>query len=155
MFKRILVPVDGSRTSEEGLRTALKLAKTSRASVFVLHVVEENVVLLGGDYTSGAYLDQLVKELKESGKQVLARSKTLARRQGVRTQTVLIEDLGSRRVADLIVQQARKLRADVIILGTHGRRGLRRVVMGSDAEEVVRIAPAPVLLVRPSKRRST
>ena len=153
MNKRILVPVDGSRTSEAGLRTALKLAKASRGSVLVLHVVEENVVLLGGDYTSGTYLDQLFKELKESGKQILARAAALAKRQAVKARTVLLEDLGSRRVADLIVQQARKFHADVIVIGTHGRRGLKRAVMGSDAEEVVRTAPAPVLLVRSPAHR--
>ena len=155
MFKRILIPVDGSRTSELGLKTALKLAKVNGGTVRLLHVVEENLFLLAGDYTSGAYLDRLFKELVQNGKAILARSARLAKRRGVKTQTVLIEDLGGRRVADLIVQQARKWRADVIIIGTHGRRGLQRVVMGSDAEQVVRTAPVPVLLVRSPGRKSS
>lgn len=154
MFKRILVPVDGSRTSELGLKTALKLAKANGGTVRLLHVVEENIFLMAGDYASGEYLDRLFKELVESGRAILARSASLARRHGVKTQTVLVEDLGGRRVADLIVQQARKSRADVIVIGTHGRRGLRRVVMGSDAEEVVRTARVPVLLVRSPAGRS-
>ena len=60
---------------------------------------------------------------------------------------VLAENLAGR-VADVIVRQARRQRADLLVLGTHGRRGLTRMVMGSDAELVVRYAPAPVLLVR-------
>ena len=59
--------------------------------------------------------------------------------------------VGPRRVADIIVQQARKLRADAIVIGTHGRRGISRMVMGSDAEEVVRTSPIPVVLVRGKK----
>ena len=148
MFKRILVPVDGSRTSESGLKTALKLAKANGGTIWLLHVVEENVFLFAGDYTSGVYLDQLFKDLVKLGKDILSRSAAMAKRQGVKTKTVLVEDLGARRVADLIVLQARKCRAEVIVIGTHGRRGLQRVVMGSDAEQVVRTAPVPVLLVR-------
>lgn len=154
MFKRILVPVDGSRTSELGLKTALKLAKANAGTVWLLHVVEESAVLLSGDYATGAYIDQLFRDLVANGKTILSRSASLAKRQGIRTKTVLVEDLGGRRVADLIVQQARKARADVIVIGTHGRRGLRRVVMGSDAEQVVRTAPVPVLLVRSPARSS-
>jgi nucleotide-binding universal stress UspA family protein len=65
---------------------------------------------------------------------------------------VLLETLGHR-VAELIIKQAKKWRADVIVLGTHGRRGLARVLMGSDAEIVVRESPVPVLLVRAPLRR--
>ena len=62
-------------------------------------------------------------------------------------ESVLVESI-TRPVADVIVREARKWKADLIVIGTHGRRGLRRVVMGSDAEQVVRSAPAPVLLIR-------
>ncbi len=55
-------------------------------------------------------------------------------------------------VADVIVREARKWKADLIVIGTHGQRGMRRVVMGSDAEQVVRNAPAPVLLIRAAAR---
>jgi nucleotide-binding universal stress UspA family protein len=65
----------------------------------------------------------------------------------VKVDTLLLETLG-RRVADVIVREAKKWRADVIVLGTHGRSGLSRVVLGSDAELVVRESPVPVLLVR-------
>ena len=69
------------------------------------------------------------------------------RKHGIKVEPVLLETVG-RRVADLIIKQAKKWRADVIVLGTHGRRGLSRLVMGSDAEVVLRETPIPVLLVR-------
>ena len=75
-----------------------------------------------------------------------------AKKQRVKVQPVLIEDIGMA-VSDVIVSQAKKLKADVIVLGTHGRRGVSRLLMGSDAEGVVRAATVPVLLVRaPGKR---
>ena len=79
------------------------------------------------------------------------------RQRRVKVDTVLLETLGHP-VADLIIKQSKKWRADVIVLGTHGRRGLSRLLMGSDAEMVVREAQVPVLLVRspsrPRKRRA-
>src|ERR1700685_3514197 len=66
---------------------------------------------------------------------------------GVKLKPVLVEKFGGL-VADVIISQAKKQRADLIVLGTHGRRGVTRLVMGSDAEGVVRRSPVPVLLVR-------
>ncbi len=73
-----------------------------------------------------------------------------AEKEGIRAKTLLRETLGGP-AADSIVRDARRQRADLIVLGTHGRRGLRRMVLGSDAEAVVRTSPVPVLLVRSAK----
>jgi nucleotide-binding universal stress UspA family protein len=89
----------------------------------------------------------IVEALREAGKKVLARAAAEAKKLGVKAKTVLAENLAGR-VADVIVRQAKRQRSDLIVIGTHGRRGLSRMVMGSDAELVVRYAPAPVLLVR-------
>jgi nucleotide-binding universal stress UspA family protein len=98
-----------------------------------------------------------LKALREEGRKLLAKAETKARQRHLKVDTVLLESFGHR-VADLIVKQAKKWRADVVVLGTHGRRGLSRILMGSDAEMVVREAPVPVLLVRspgvPRKRRT-
>ena len=72
------------------------------------------------------------------------------RKHGLSVDSVMFEIVGGH-AADIIVAQAKKWRADIIVIGTHGRRGLRRLVMGSDAEEVVRTSPVPVLLVRPKR----
>ena len=146
MFKRILVPVDGSGTSERGLAEAIKIAKSQRATVHLLHVVDERVLLqsIGGGVIE---IDRLLASLRDSGHQILAAAQAKARKSQVHSTAILAENVVNS-VAGVIVGQAKKLRADVIVLGTHGRRGIRRIVMGSDAEEVVRTTPVPVLLVR-------
>jgi nucleotide-binding universal stress UspA family protein len=150
MFRRILVPIDGSRASNLGLAEAIKLAKDSDATLCLLHVVDELVVtqhLDGTTYVPASYVEGFMEALRQSGRKLLARAERQMERSGVKWQAVLVETLGHR-VAELIIQQARKWKADLIVIGTHGRRGLSRLVMGSDAEAVVREAPVPVLLVR-------
>jgi len=99
-----------------------------------------------------AYDPGIVDALRAAGKKILARAAAEAKKRGVKAKTVLAENLAGR-VADVIVREAKKQRSDLLVLGTHGRRGLTRMVMGSDAELVVRYAPAPVLLVRGQGRR--
>ena len=145
-YKRILVPVDGSRASQRGLREAIRLARGQKASLQLVHVVDEHTVLVSGAEV-GPYMTNLMLELRKQGQKVLRSAEAQVRRQGLKCTGVLLE-AHDRPAADLIVRQARKSRADLIVIGTHGRRGLRRLIMGSDAEQVVRTAPAPVMLVR-------
>jgi nucleotide-binding universal stress UspA family protein len=153
MFRRILVPLDGSRTSQLGLAKAIKLAKEQRAALCLLHVIDQRAITQNLTGEGGAaVIDQLFDSLRASGKQIVARAEASARRQRVRAKAVMVENI-SRTVADAIIAQARRWRADLILMGTHGRRGLSRLVMGSDAEAVVRAASAPVLLVRAPKAR--
>jgi nucleotide-binding universal stress UspA family protein len=160
MFRRILVPIDGSPTSNRGLDEAIDLARDQKAKICLVHVVDELVVATGADgmaYMPPNYVDDFLKALRGGGEKLLARAEAKVRKRGIEVETVLLQAVG-RRVADLIVKQAKKWGADVIVLGTHGRRGLTRVVMGSDAETVLRETPLPVLLVRsplrPRKRRA-
>lgn len=150
MFKKVLVPIDGSAASREGLERAIALAKNQKARMRLLHVVDEHGVIQGLEPTMnvGELLDGLVAE----GRKVLAAAAATAKKHGVTVDTVLYESLIGR-VADRIVREAAKWRADVIVMGTHGRRGIGRLVMGSDAENVLRQSPVPVLLVRGAKRR--
>jgi nucleotide-binding universal stress UspA family protein len=144
-YRRILVPVDGSPTATKGLREAIRLAKDGRAQLILLHVVNEFYAFANLDgFAPGV---DIVPSLREGGRGILAKAKSLADKEGIQAKTLLRETLGGP-AADTIVKEARKQRADLIVLGTHGRRGLRRVVLGSDAEQVVRSAPVPVLLVR-------
>jgi nucleotide-binding universal stress UspA family protein len=147
-YRKILVAVDGSTASAKGLREALRLAKAEGARLFILHVVDEYPAFATLDgMMAGAPGADLVPALREGGKRVLARAKTTAEKAGVPAKAVLREML-SGPAAYPIVREARKLGADLIVLGTHGRRGVRRLVLGSDAEQVVRTASVPVLLVR-------
>ncbi len=145
-YRKILVAVDGSPTSLKGLREAIRLAKDGGSQLVLLHVVNEFYAFANLD---GPGVD-LVPTLREGGRRTLAKAKALVDKAGVRATTVLRETLGGP-AADTIVREARKQRADLVVLGTHGRRGIRRMVLGSDAEQVVRASPVPVLLVRAAK----
>lgn len=150
MFRRILVPIDGSHASNRGLDQAIKLAADQGAALCILHVIDEFVVtqdLNVAVYAPPSYIDEYLDALRDAGKAMLAKAEAKAGKLGIKSQAVLTKTMGNR-VADIIIDRARKWRADLIVIGTHGRRGLTRLVMGSDAEHVVRYSPVPVLLVR-------
>jgi nucleotide-binding universal stress UspA family protein len=145
MYKKILVAVDGSATSLRGLDEAIRLAKSTGGRLLLVHVVNELVV--GSDYAAAVNYELVMESLRASGAKVLEEATASVRRSEVPCEQKLIETLGSR-VADEIVREARQWPADLIVLGTHGRRGLKRLAMGSDAELVLRLASVPVLMVR-------
>lgn len=145
MYRRILVPVDGSAASLKGLDEALKLAKAMQAQVKLVHVVNELVIDSG--YMPIVDYGTVIAILRESGKKVLAATEAVARERGATVEAEMIEHIGGH-AADVIVQVAKQWSADLIVMGTHGRRGLRRLALGSDAELVLRSSPIPVLMVR-------
>jgi len=146
MYRKIFVPIDGSAASNLGLKEAIKLAKAQGAKLRLFHLVDEYVAVSSMD---GVTLDtgDLLETLRETGRKVIAKAEAQARRSGLKPESLMLESFGGR-AADFIVQQAKKWGADLIVLGTHGRRGVKRLVLGSDAEQVVRTTPVPVLLVR-------
>jgi nucleotide-binding universal stress UspA family protein len=144
-YRNILVAVDGSAAANKGLREAIRLASTEGAQLAIVHVVNEFQVYA---VMEGAPMSaDLHKRLRAQGRRVLERALALAERGAVKA-TGVLREVGGGANADVIVREAKKQGADVIVLGTHGRRGLRRMVLGSDAEQVVRTASVPVLLVR-------
>lgn len=156
MYKRILVAFDGSEPSQRALAEAMKLAKEAHAALHVLHIVDEFLVSSTPDasYMSTAYYADAIQALQASGRQILERATQAAAAEGIAIETTLEETIGSR-VADLIVAKAKEWQADLIVMGTHGRRGLRRIVLGSDAEWVLRSTPIPVLFVRAPEENAT
>ena len=148
MYTQILVPVDGSATSDRGLEEAVKLAKLTGARLRLVHVVDQLVYATGMEGTAAMTAD-LIPLLRESGEKLLKTCKARVEASGVPVDTALLDSLAGR-VCDLVVAEALKWQADLIVLGTHGRSGVGRVFMGSDAEQIVRLAPTPVLLVRAS-----
>src|SRR5579859_3045279 len=145
-YKKILVPVDGSKTSKAGLREAITLAKGQGATLQLVHVVDQHYIALMG-LDSAAGITDMIDSMRRSGQSLLRSAQAAARKAGLQANTVLLETLTGP-AADPIVKQARKSGADLIVLGTHGRRGVRRLLMGSDAEQIVRNSPVPVMLVR-------
>jgi len=145
MYSKILVPVDGSEASTEGLNEAVKLAKIHGSQLCLLHIVNEFV--LDYTYAPGIYGENLFAALRKRGKEVLEAAVTTVQRQGIKPTCVMVEAIGGA-AADLILAQAKEWHANLIVMGTHGRRGFLRLAMGSDAEQVVRASRIPVLLVR-------
>ena len=144
MYKKILIPVDGSAASMLGLIEAIKLAKTYNSQLQLVHVVNELVFVTA---EAPVYMDKLIDTLKEQGRAVLSKAESTVREHALKPESVLLESIGGS-AADRIVEQAKQWKADLIVMGTHGRRGLRRLALGSDAELVVRSSPVPVLLIR-------
>jgi nucleotide-binding universal stress UspA family protein len=151
VFKKILVPVDGSATSEAGLKTAIGMARDSGGSLVVLHVIDEHVLIQTADYIGGNYYEDTIGAMRDAGRKVLTKASGLVEKAGVPYKSVMVETLEGG-VADLVLAQCRKVKAHAIVMGTHGRRGLSRMVLGSDAEGVVRGASVPVILVKAKAR---
>jgi nucleotide-binding universal stress UspA family protein len=149
-YKRILVPVDGSPTSNKGLDEAARLARGSGSRVLLLHVVDDMVAFSSPD---GAGVNVVLDALRASGRSALAEAVERARRARVQAETMLLEK-ATGRVAEAIVEQAKRWRADLIVMGTHGRRGVNRLLLGSSAELVVRNSAIPVLLIPGEAKRA-
>ena len=150
MFKRVLVAVDGSAPAEKALRAALALAKEQRASLRIVFVAE---VLPPPAAAQGTLMD--VDGYREAvlsgGRAIIRKAAERARVAHVRADAAVLESLRHDPAAD-IVGAAKRWRADLIVLGTHGRTGLARLFLGSVAEGVARHATTAVLLVRRGAR---
>jgi nucleotide-binding universal stress UspA family protein len=145
MYQRILVPIDGSAASERALQEAIRLAD-GKALLRLVYVIEEVYQLDAAGY---GFIDYaaLHEEVRKTGERALAQAAEKVQSSGMTAETALLEVLGER-VAGVIDGDALDWKADLIVIGTHGRSGLNRLLLGSVAEDVVRGASVPVLLVR-------
>jgi nucleotide-binding universal stress UspA family protein len=145
MYTRILVPIDGSETSSHALDAALKLAHEHDAELRPIYVVDVPQLMYSGPACDPSLVrDAFVTE----GAQVLTDAAARMQRAGVKgsTLTVEVDPLGDD-IAQRITAAANDFGADLVVMGTHGRRGWRRLVLGSVAERFLRISTRPVLLV--------
>jgi len=145
MYQRILVPIDGSDTAARGLAEAIALARELKATLRLLNLTSDFALMV--EMSSAINFEQYREGLSQFGHRLLAKASEQASAQGVASETSMHELRGGR-VADAIVAEARKSHCDLIVIGTHGRRGVSRAMLGSDAENVMRSSPVPVLLVR-------
>ena len=150
MFDRILVPTDGSKLSALALERALDLARALGSRVVVLHVVPEVVPVLASEVAMHVDLDAAQRDLIRDGDRTLDAAQTLAAARGVPFDRQIRLPQGHH-VGDVIAGVAREVAADLIVMGTHGRSGIGRLVLGSVAERVAHQAEAPVMLVRAPK----
>ena len=146
MYQRILVPVDGSPTSLRGLREALAVARLTQGRIRLIHVIDEMAAAGMGGAFDGFRPDWL-EALRAEGTKLLHEASVLAQAEGVQAETQLHDGVSSR-LAEVVAEEAGQWKADLIVVGTHGRRGIGRFLMGSGAENILRLAPVPVLLVR-------
>ena len=142
-IRQVLYATDFSATSRRALDTTLALAKAQKARLTIVHVLAP-VVLVPEQYLDAIVMDQLQKQARLWSTRQLAKVATQAKKAGVNASVLLREG----DAADQIIRACRKTKSDLIVLGTHGRRGLEKFVLGSVAERVVRGAPCPVVTVR-------
>jgi nucleotide-binding universal stress UspA family protein len=146
MYQRILVPVEATVTSDAGLDEAIRMARLGGATLRLLHLVTE-LPFIGEAALYGSSPTEQSRLAVQGGADLLAACARRVSSAGVDVDTLLIEGSGQR-LADVVSAQAVAWPADLVVLGTHGRHGIARAVLGSEAEQVVRRAAVPVLLVR-------
>jgi nucleotide-binding universal stress UspA family protein len=146
MYKRILVPIDGSPTSNKALTAALQLARDAGGRVRLVHVLDE-LAYLGGYNAYSGYSSDLIRIAQEVGTKILDDAMGIAKAAGVPADPVLLEKFGDH-LGETVADAAKLWNADLIVVGTHGRRGIGRMFLGSGAEQIIRLAPNHVLVVR-------
>ena len=147
MYCRIVVATDGSPTSEQAIEQAARLAKDQQAQLRIVHVIEQSRLAFAAAGPVAVDLEGILDALRKSGQAALERGRAQAEA------AIVGDDAIDDRVAMVLAEEARRWKADLIVLGTHGRRGINHLLMGSVAEAVARVAPAHVLLVRARAER--
>ena len=145
MYKSILVAVDGSTTSDLALKEAIQLAKGIGARLRIVNVVDE----VNFNWAEYPNLTEIWDALVASSRSLLDKAASVVAEAGLQAETRLVElDKLGDRVPEALAREAEAWPADLIVVGTHGRRGLSHVLLGSVAEGIVRVATKPVLLIR-------
>ena len=145
MYKRILVAIDGSETSEHAFDSALQLARDNNAQLQPLYVIDDPLMI----YDTYGYEPTIVRDAcAEEGRRIVADASTRMKYEHVVgvSRVVDVVPVGED-IAERICISANEFNADLLVLGTQRRRGFRRLFLGSVAERVVRSASRPVLLV--------
>ncbi len=146
MYKHILVAIDGSATSEQALEEAINLAKDQHARLKIVYTVDDASIFTAADVPDAVGIEQ---SWIEAGNKILDKARKKAEAAGVEIETKLLQtDIMGEKIPDAIVSEAKTWPADLLVAGTHGRRGLAHLLMGSVAEGIVRSSPVPLLLVR-------
>jgi len=146
MYARILVAVDESPHATHTVQHAAGMAKGLSAALRIIHVVDMGLLPLGPELAID--INAIAKARRAAGEKILATAREAARAVGVEAETSLLETATpTQRIAAAIADEAAHWPADVVVLGTHGRRVVERLLLGSVAEGVARLSIVPVLLV--------
>lgn len=140
-IKKILIPTDGSDCSLRAAELGISLAKVLGAEIFAIYAIDTIIL---EELTKGIEEKSVEKELKEKGERHLNYVVRLAEKEGLKAEAILAKG----EPHDQIVHYAKTKGADMIVMGTYGRRGTKRILIGSVTERVIEYAPCPVLVVR-------
>jgi nucleotide-binding universal stress UspA family protein len=143
-FHRILHPTDFSKASRSAFRKAVELAKLGRAELRLVHVVMPPALFLEDSFMTAMTWRELTTATRRDARRRLAPLLGRAKRARVKARAAVLEGIPF----EEIVREARRRRADLIVIGTHGRTGVARFFLGSVAARVLALAPCPVLTVR-------
>ena len=143
-LRRILHPTDFSRASSAAFARAVAMAKADRAEFLLVHVMALTLPMAGDGYISPSVYENLEASARKHAERRLAALRDKARASGVKVSVLLLEGV----VHEQIVRAAKSKKADLIVIGTHGRAGFAKLFLGSVASRVVTAAPCPVLTVR-------
>lgn len=150
-IKRILVPVDFSATSMQALDYAIEFAKPFAAELVVLSAIEPFYSAMPADlYGPAANSAMLLDSQRQAAREEMSRLEATLGRRRVNFRTIV--QIGV--PYQVIVDEAKRRKADLIVMSTHGRTGFSHALLGSVAEKVVRTAECPVLTIRGAKRRA-
>lgn len=144
LFRRILHPTDFSKASAPALAKAVELARRERAELCLVHVVAPPAVLLEDSFMTAKTWAEMTTGGRRQAQRRLAPLVARAKRAGVRARAAVLEGIPF----EEIVRESRRRRADLIVMGTHGRSGMARLFLGSVASRVLALAACPVLTVR-------
>ena len=148
--RRVLHPTDFSPLSERAFAEALRWARADRAELLLLHVIVPAGPIIGDEYATSPWLyPEINHALREGATETIQRFLARAKEQGVRGEALVRQGL----LVNQIVRTAESRDVDLIVMGSHGRTGLTRLLLGNLADEVVARAPCPVLVVGESARR--
>jgi nucleotide-binding universal stress UspA family protein len=143
-LRRILHPSDFSRASGAAFARAVAMAKADRAQLLLVHVLAPPIPIAGEGYISPKVYDDLEASARKYGQKHLSVLQAKARKAGVKAVTLLLDGVAHEQIA----RAAKSKKADLIVIGTHGRTGLAKFFLGSVASRVVAAASCPVLTVR-------
>jgi nucleotide-binding universal stress UspA family protein len=147
MYKRILVPTDGSVLSRKAIRSAIELAASAGAEVVGLNVVPRypTSYFEGGSSVSATEVARAEKQWAEQGQAIADEVGRAAEKAGVKARAITVR---SDLVAEAILGAARKHRCDLVVMASHGRKGLNRLLLGSETQHVLTHGAVPVLVLR-------
>jgi nucleotide-binding universal stress UspA family protein len=143
MFKRILVPLDNSEGSRRALDFAARWSQASGGKIRLVHYID---VQAFPNASGSGYGDPVIQSAERYADSFLAEQKFRLEESGVQVETELCLAI-DKRLGQCISEAARAWEADLIVLGSHGRKGIGRVLLGSGAEQIIREAPVPVLVI--------